>query len=276
MGGRERGTSCHPPASSRDVGPPKLGPVRSPALAGRRRLPGVVGVVDLLPPPRHAVGRPPPPREATRSSASMRTGIGCVAGVVEHLPLRAGVDHGLALAVALQEEGRAAAELRHRSLAAPVPDERREHVAAGAQVRREVERLVAPVHQVRALRTRRHLLPVHEEPVAVVGRHVDHEPVGPSREVERAAEVEDAERVCRARPAATPRAPPARRRRRSAPAAGLRCVRPLRRRTPASGPRRRRAKAEPDGPLLDRSRQGFERLSQSTRLKPPLETDVAR
>ncbi len=161
---------------------------------GRRRLPGVVGVVDLLPPPRHgpAVDRLPRGRRVVVLNAD---GDRRVARVVQHLPLRAGVDHGLPAAVALQQEGRPAAELRDRTLLAPVPDERREHVAAGAEVRGEVHRLVAPVHQVRALRPRRHLPSVHEEAVAVVGRHVDDETVGRRRELERAAEVEDAERV---------------------------------------------------------------------------------
>lgn len=140
-----------------------------PPRADRRRVPTVVDIVNRLPAPRHvpAVDRLPWRRRvvSTDSHRDRR-----IPKVLEHVPLRAGVDHGLLRAVALDQESRTAAELCHWPLRPPVPDECAEHVAASAQVWGQIYRLIAPVHQVRPLWTRRHHLPVREEAVATSSR----------------------------------------------------------------------------------------------------------
>ncbi len=172
-----------------DGGSPQLRPFRAPPLGDGRRGPALIREADLLPAPRI-------PTAVERLSRRRRV-VAAVAGVPEGLPLAAGVDDRLPLAVPLQQEGRAMAELRDRPFRPPVPDDGRKDVPAGAQLRSQVHGLVAPVHDVRALRPRRHLLAVHEEPIAVVAGDVDGEPLRSGLEVEGTPEVEDAVSVAR-------------------------------------------------------------------------------
>ena len=197
---RRDGARSELPASglAGEVGAAKLGPLAAGPAPGHRGWPGVVGEVELLPAPGvlAPVHRLPRRRCVVRAQLD---GDRCVALVRQHLPLRSAVDGGLTLAVALEQERRVPAELRGRAMRSPVPDQGGEHVAARAQVRCEVDGLVAPVHEIGTLGARRDLLAVHEEPVPVVRRHVDDEVLGPRDELERTAEVEDAVRLARSR-----------------------------------------------------------------------------
>ena len=177
---------------ARDGRPAGLRPLGTPALGDRRSRPDVVRETRLLPAPRKptAIHGLPGGRRVVAACVRSADGKRLVARVPQHLPSGPGIGDGLALGVALHQEGGVAAELRRGPLLAPVPDERRQHVLSRAQVGGQVHRLVPPVHEVRALRPRRHLLAVHEEPVAVVGRDVDGEALGPRRQIERTTEVE--------------------------------------------------------------------------------------
>ena len=184
-------------AFARDRRAAGLRALGAPALGDHRSRPRLVREARLLPAPRIATAVHGLPGRGRVVAAGGRSADGkrLVPRVPEHLPAGPGIGDGLALGVALHEESAVAAELRRGPLLAPVPNERREHVLPRLEVGRQIHRLVPPVHEVRALRPRRHLLAVHEQPVAVVGRDVDGEMLGPRRQVERPAEVKDAVRI---------------------------------------------------------------------------------
>lgn len=155
-------------------------------------------VVAALPAPRveRAIHRFTGRRRVVAANLAESEPHEAICAVDTQPPPGPGVDQrGLTLGVALQQEAGAIAVLRDRSRGAPVPHQRGDDVAARTELRREIDRLVAPVHDVGALRTGRHFLAVDVQPVAIVRRHVDDEPFGARREVERAARVEDHGRV---------------------------------------------------------------------------------
>jgi len=145
--------------------------------------PGVCGRVHAIPGSRDVV----PVVDLGGHDGQGRVGL-----VADRLPGLIGADRLLGLAGALQEEARLLRDLGLRGVDAEVPDDGREHVAAGAQMRREVHRLVAPVVQVAARRAPDDALAIREELVAVVGGDADGEAAGTLAELERAPEVVDA------------------------------------------------------------------------------------
>jgi hypothetical protein len=78
---------------------------------------------------------------------------------------------------------------------APIPDERGDHVAAGAQPRREIDRSRSASGRRRSAAVRRHLLAVDVEAVAVVGGDVHEESRGPVGELDTRRRVKHDERV---------------------------------------------------------------------------------
>jgi hypothetical protein len=187
-------------------------PTRDLAIAARRHrsplgasnhlgaAPPTVSIVRPLPSPRisRGVDRIAGSRGVIVSHEGGGDDDRRVRPIAQHFPTSAGVDERrFRGAVALKKESGAVAELRDRTRRTPVPHQRRDHVAPGVQIWREIDRLVAPVADVRALRPRRHLHAVDVQPVSIVGGHVHHESRGHRRQLQRPPRVEYGEGIPR-------------------------------------------------------------------------------
>ena len=75
---------------------------------------------------------PGPPDEILVVDRLRSIGSSVIAGFGDRLPRLAGVHDGLGVAVALHDEARLVADLRHRRVGAEVPDDGGNHVAAGS------------------------------------------------------------------------------------------------------------------------------------------------
>ena len=201
----------------------ELRAVGAGAPASRRRDPAILREVGLRPAPwiTARVDRLARRRRVVPADDIPEDRNGRVAVIAQHLPLRTRVHDRLARAVSLQQERRLTAELRDGLVRPPVPHERRDDVAACSKLGGHIDRLVAPVHQVGTLRPGGHLLAIDEQPVAVVGGHVDDETRRLGVQLEHTTEMEDAEVV-----AARARGKDPRRRRCSAEDPGRRRLAP--------------------------------------------------
>ena len=162
--------------------------------------PGAVLVIGLLPAPRvpRAVDRIARSSRVVVSHARGRGHDRCVRRIEIQPPPDAGIHvRRFGRAVPLHQKTRAMAVLRDRSRSAPVPDHGGDDVAAAPEVRRQVERLVAPVVDVGALRPGRDLCAVDVQAIAIVGRDVNDEGRWDGAQLKRLPGVEDGEAVAR-------------------------------------------------------------------------------
>src|SRR5215471_9522405 len=131
--------------------------------------------------------------------------------VADGAPVGSRVGDALGFAIAFEDESGLQGDLRVRGQIAEVPYHGGEHVAAGDEVGREVDGLVAPVEEITARRAPGGAMAVDEELVPVVAADVDDEAFGPGGDVERAAEAADGVvgggRAGGGNPARAPRAP---------------------------------------------------------------------
>ena len=184
---RDRTRYQHPGTGPLRVKPGRFGDrggrgPRRIVVSGILPAPGIAPAIHLLSRARGVV--------AARIGGRDRDGRASL--VADRLPGRAGIGDPLRLGVALQQKRRLTSGLRQGSVAGEVPNDGRQHVAAGVQVRPEVDRFITPVERVAARRPPDDAASVHEELVAVVAADVHGEAAGFGGQIEAAAEMIDA------------------------------------------------------------------------------------
>lgn len=164
---------------------------RRAAPPGLHRLPGRVVIVRLLPSPRVAAAVHFLARRNRHVAVHLipRNRNRLVRFVLDANPSRTGVHHFFSRRVTLQQEAGPVGYLGHGSVPAVVPHHGRQSVLAGPQEARDVHRFVAPVEQIPSGRPPGNPLPVHEELVPVVGRHMNQERRRLGIQLERPAEM---------------------------------------------------------------------------------------
>ena len=107
-------------------------------------------------------------------------------------PATVGVDIVFDGRIALYDQTGLPADLRSGATGSQVPYRDGQHVLARSQQRSDVDRFVIPAVQIAARRAPARFLSVDQQPVAVIGRDVDNEPLRFFRQVETFAEAVDA------------------------------------------------------------------------------------